>query len=109
MDNSFPDANQHPNLDSHGDANQHPNLDSHGDANQHPNLDSHGDANSITPYDFNGDGVIDVFDVSAVAASWMDPALYDPRFDVAPSGQPDTAITIADVVVVTAIFGQACP
>lgn len=64
---------------------------------------------SITPYDFNGDGVIDVFDVSAVAASWTDPALYDPRFDVAPSGQPDAAITIADVVVVTAIFGQACP
>lgn len=64
---------------------------------------------SLAPYDFNNDGVIDIVDVSVVASRWMDPAVYDPRFDVAPPGEPDGVIDIADVGAVVVNFGRSCP
>jgi hypothetical protein len=60
-------------------------------------------------YDFNNDGMIDIIDLGMVAARWMNPALYDVRFDVAPAGAPNGVIDIADIAAVAVRVVSTCP
>ncbi|MCP4166261.1 MAG: hypothetical protein GY759_10250 [Chloroflexi bacterium] len=60
-------------------------------------------------YDFNDDNRIDIIDVGMVASRWEDPDLYAARFDVAPAGNPDGVINIADVASVAVRVVTECP
>ena len=60
-------------------------------------------------YDFDKNGVVDLDDILAVSNRWMDPALYDPAYDLEPAGQPDGVIDVLDVFAVAVWFGRSCP
>jgi hypothetical protein len=56
-------------------------------------------------YDFNNDQVINTIDLGMVAGRWMNPALYDVKYDVVPDG----VIDIADVAAVAVRVVSPCP
>jgi hypothetical protein len=56
-------------------------------------------------YDFNNDQVINIVDLGMVASRWMNPALYDAKYDVVPNG----VIDIADIAAVAVRVVSACP
>ncbi|MCP4164520.1 MAG: hypothetical protein GY759_01345 [Chloroflexi bacterium] len=58
--------------------------------------------------DFDDNGKIDIVDLGMIAARWEDPDLYEARFDVAPLGNPDGVINIADISVVAARVVTDC-
>lgn len=60
-------------------------------------------------YDFNSDGMIDIIDLGMVASRWMNPALYNVKYDVSPAGAPDGKIDIADIAAVAVRVVSACP
>jgi hypothetical protein len=60
-------------------------------------------------YDFNNDEVINTVDLGMVAGRWMNPSLYDVKYDVSPAGAPDGVIDIADVAAVAVRVISACP
>jgi hypothetical protein len=79
------------------------------DSNDNGTPDGSETPSACSIYDFNDDGIIDIIDISMVASRWMNPAMYNVKFDVAPAGSPDGVIDIADIAAVAVRFGETCP
>ena len=59
--------------------------------------------------DFNASGVVDIQDIAQVSSRFMNPAIYEVRYDVSPPGSPNGVIDIADIAIVSSRFSQSCP
>jgi hypothetical protein len=58
--------------------------------------------------DFNGDGVVDVFDVGAVKATFGTQAGVDPAYDNRDDLSADTVINIVDLAIMKRFFTETC-